>query len=325
MKLNPAFLAITASLFLGGCGGGGDSTPKPGGTFQATQGVFVVGGFANSFGAIDQYFQIVLDDGETWMVKEYNARGEPLFFANGKFRFSEKVTTTVSGSTTTTTTTVTPERTVTESNTVTTDPATPEASQSITRFRSDDSVISINSNVLGAAPVTYAETTERNIPIANSFESVGTSSFRERVGTVTPEVGRPAFTGVRIGLDPSSIFAYARPAELQRLEGSWRFALGRVDSSMTLSSTGGLTGANAVTGCAFNGRLMPHPNGKNIFLANITVTNCPDAGSYSGVSAIYPQLDAQNLAGEPVPAIFLAATNTSKTRVFSFAMFRVQN
>ncbi len=321
MNTKSTFLTAVCAALLSACGGGSNETTS-GRTIEATKGMFVGGTFGNFFNPVAPYFQVVLENGETWVVYEYNPRGEPIFFANGSLRFTDRVVTTVSGSQTTTTTTTTPDRTVSESSTVTTDTTSPGGFQSVTNFKSVDALITINSNLIGASEFTYTESLERNIPIANSPESVGTSEFRQRALVLAPPPIQQFNSGVRVGLDPTSIFAYDRPADVQRLAGTWTFIFNRTNASMVVSTNGAFNGTNQVTGCAFSGTLIPHPNGKNVFTSSVTVTDCPDSGSYRGIAATYPQPEVRTASGELVPAIFLAALNTSKSRVFSFSMFR---
>lgn len=320
MITKPVFLAAISAAFLTACGGGSDSTTSSGETITATKGVFVMGSAANFFFSAEPYWQVVLEGGETWIVKEFNARGEPIFFATGNFRFTDQVVTTRSGSLTTTTTTTTPERTATETSIVPTVLSSVESFRSNTNFKSDNALIAINSNISGISEVTYSETAQLNAPGA---------SF---VAVATPSVGAPTIPGSKRGLDPDSPFAYDRSAETQRLAGTYQFAFNRTNSNMVVSSNGGFNGTNQVTGCSFTGTFTPHPNGKNVFISSLTVTNCQDAGSYRGIAAPYPRPDVQTgngsqpdlitESGEIVPAVFIAAVNSSNSRVFSVAMFR---
>lgn len=325
MKPYLVLLASSASILLSACGGGGeDNAGLPGESIQATRGVFVTGGPSSLLGFITPYWQVVLEGGETWMVKDFNSRGEPIFFATGIFGFKDRVITTFTN--TTTTTTITPERTVTEMSTVNSNPISRLPSQKSTRLSANDALISINSNLLAASGVSYLETEEANLPITGEDPDLRVpGSVRERVGVLTPAVGGSESSGVRIGLEAGSLFAYDRPADPQRLVGSWQFAFDRTNATMVVSNNGAFNGSNEATGCLFTGTLIPHPNGKNVFISSVTVTNCQAAGGYRGVAAAYSHLDATTDPGKSIPAIFLAAVDTSKSRVFSFAMFQNSN
>lgn len=324
MKTIPSICVAAATFFLSACGGGGEdggNQSAPGQTIEATKGMFV-GGLGSSFFVVfDPYFQLVLEDGETWLVKNYTVKGEPIFFATGKFRFTDRVVTTIAGSQTTTTTTTTPERTVSESNTVTTDFTAPQAFRSFTNFRSDDAFITINSNIVGRSAVSYRQGVERFVPNPNSNGAAVTNSVSETVRVTSPNILQ-GDEGFPVARTSTSTFAYERPADVQRLVGNWSFFLiDLVKVRMTVSSNGEFSGANQATGCAFSGSLTPHPSGKNAFISSVTVTACPDAGSYRGIAATFPQFSPVE-GSEPVPAIFLAALNSSNSRVFSFVMYR---
>lgn len=324
MKTIPRICLAAATLFLTACGGSGDeggNQSAPGQTIEATKGMFVGGLEPSTFVAFNPYFQLVLEDGETWLLNNYTAKGEPVFFATGKFRFTDRVVTTISGSQTTTTTTTTPERTVSESNTATTDFTAPGAFRSFTNFRSDDAFITINSNIVGRSAVTYHQGIERFVPNTNSSGPALTNSVSETVRVTSPNILQGA-EGAPVARTSTSTFAYDRPADVQRLAGNWRFFLiNLVNVRMTVSSNGAFSGTNQATGCAFSGSLTPHPSGKNAFISSVTVMACPDAGSYRGIAATFPQFTPVE-GSEPVPAIFLAALNSSNSRLFSFVMYR---
>lgn len=323
MKIFPS-VCTAAAVFLSACGGGGngsDNQSGPGQTIEATKGMFVGGVVPTLSSSLDPYFQLVLEEGETWLVKNYNRSGEPVFFATGKFRFTDRVVTTVSGSQTTTTTTTSPERTVSDSTTVTTDFTAPEAFRSFTNFRTEDAFITINSNVVGRSAVAYRQGVERFIADQNSKGAIPTNSIPETLRITAPNIMQGA-EGFPVARSSTSSFAYERPADLQRLAGNWRFFLiDLVTVRMTVASNGAFSGTNQATGCAFTGTLTPHPNGKNAFISSVTVSACPDAGSYRGIAATFPQFDEVETS-EPVPAIFLAALNSNNTRAFSFVMYR---
>lgn len=226
MKAITTFVAVTAVALLTACGGGGSdsSATSPGATFSATPGVFVARG--NFILGFPQYYQVVLDDGETWIVSEYNPRGEPIFFATGKFQFVERVTrnTFTTTNTSTTTVTVTPERTVTE--TIGMDSGIPVFSGN-TNFKAKDALITINSNVLGISEVTYTESFQSDRPSAES------------VSVVAPDVGRPRFgSGVSRG-KADSFLDYNQPASVQRVSGTYRSVSGSmlVEAALTPRTT----------------------------------------------------------------------------------------
>lgn len=316
MKLITTFAAVSAFALLSACGGGeGDSTAtSPGATFSATPGVFVARG--NFFTGIPQYYHVVLDDGETWIVSEYNLRGEPIFFATGKFQFVERITrnTLTTTNTSTTTVTVTPERTVTE--TIGMDSATPVFSGN-TNFKANDALITINSNILGTAEVTYTE----------SFQPEQT--LAESVRVVAPDIGRPRFgTGISRG-KVESFLGYNQPARLERVSGIYRSLTGGMFVDIVLTANGTFSATNPITGCLFNASLSPHPNGKNVFVLDVVLSNCQDAGNYKGIAAPFPTVDLGSgtggfdllsPSGMQVPALFLAAVDTKAGRAFSLVM-----
>lgn len=315
MKAITTFAAISVFALLTACGGGGSdsSATSSGATFSATPGVFVARG--NFFTGIPQYYQVVLDDGETWIVSEYNPRGEPIFFATGKFQFVERVTrnTLTTTNTSTTTVTVTPERTVTE--TIGMDSATPVFSGN-TNFNAKDALITINSNVLGIAEVTYTESFQPEQPLAES------------VRVVAPDIGRPRFgSGISRG-KADSFLDYNQPASVERVSGIYRSLSGGMFVDRVLAADGTFSGTNP-SGCLFNGSLSPHPNGKNVFVLDVVLSNCQDAGTYKGIAAPFPAVDLGSgnggfdllsPSGMQVPSLFLAAVDTKAGRAVSFVM-----
>lgn len=312
MKAITTFVAVTAVALLTACGGGGSdsSATSPGATFSATPGVFVARG--NFFFGIPQYYQVVLDDGETWIVSEYNPRGEPIFFATGKFQFVERVTRFTTTNTSTTTVTVTPERTVTE--TIGMDSGIRSGN---TNFKAKDALITINSNVLGISEVTYTESFQSDRPLAES------------VGVVAPDVGRPRFgSGVSRG-KADSFLDYNQPASVQRVSGIYRSLSGSMFVDRVLAADGTFSGTNPISGCLFNGSLSPHPNGKNVFVLDVVLSNCQDAGNYKGIAAPFPAVDLGSgnggfdlisPSGMQVTSLFLAAVDTKAGRAFSLVM-----
>lgn len=314
MKAITTFVAVSAAALLTACGGGGSNSPatSPGATFSATPGVFASRG--NFFLGFPQYHHVVLDDGETWIANEYNARGEPIFFATGKFQFAERIT----RNTTTTTVTVTPERTVTETapeiiGTVT---GTQVFSDNI-NFKAKEALITINSNVLGISEVTYTESFRQDQPLVDS------------VAVVSPSIGMPRFGPGSNRGKADSFLDYYQPASVQRVSGSYRSAFGREPVDIVLSANGTFSTTNPITGCLINASLSPHPNGKNVFVLDLLLSNCQDAGSYKGIAAPFPAanlgsfnggLDLLSPSGMQVPSLFLAAVDTKVGRAFSLVM-----
>lgn len=315
MKPITKFAAVSAFALLSACGGGGgDSTAtSPGATFSATPGVFVARG--NFFTGFPNYYQVVLDDGEAWIVSEYNTRGEPIFFATGKFQFAERIT----RNTSTTTVTVTPDRTVTETmpETIGMVPGVPVFSE-VTNFTSKNALITINSNVLGTSEVTYSEPTRTD------------RSLAEVVRLVAPEVERPQFGGAGAKLGKvDSFLDYNQPANVQRVSGTYSSSFGRELGDIMLAPNGTFSATNAITGCLINASLSPHPNGKNVFVLDVVLSDCRDAGTYKGVAAPFPAADLRSgsggfdllsPSGMQVPSLFLAAVDTKVGRAFSFVM-----
>lgn len=322
MNIQSVFLAGFTLAYLTACGGGDTglaedkTTISAGDTIKATEGVFVMGSRLNYFMSATPYWQIVLEGGEVWIVKDFNSKGEPIFFATGNFRFTNRVNTVVNSTQTTITTTTTPERTITETKTVASDASASGAFQSNTHFKSDDALIAINSNRVATSTATYKE---------NTLLGATAAAYAE---VLTPDTGR----GTRRGTDSNSPFAYDRPAATQPLAGSYEFAFNRAKVSMVVAGDGEFSGTNAVTGCSFTGSLTPHASGKNVFASRVTVSSCQDAGVYQGIAATYPQpdlntgngvlTDLKTASGDLVPAIFLAALNTDRSQLFSVAMFR---
>lgn len=314
MKAITRFVAVSAVALLTACGGGGgdSSATSPGATFSATPGVFVARG--NFFLGFPQYYHVVLDDGETWIVSEYNTRGEPIFFATGKFQFAERIT----RNTSTTTVTVRPDSTVTE-----TTPETLSMSSGVpvfsgnTNFKAKEALITINSNVLGISEVIYTESFRQDRLLAES------------VSVVSPAVGLPRFgPGFNRG-KADSFLDYNQPASVQRVSGTYRTLSGGMFIDTVLAVDGTFSGTNPVSGCLFNGSLSPHPNGKNVFVLDVVLSSCQDAGNYKGIAAPFPAADLTSgsggfdlisASGMQVTSLFLAAVDTKAGRAVSFVL-----
>lgn len=315
MKTSSRLFAVAAMVLLAACGGGGDESDatSAGQIFSASPGVYVARPLL--FSNLPRYFQVVLDDGETWIVSDYNVRGEPVFFASGKFQFAERVTRV----TTTTTVTVTADRTVTETmpETIGMVSGVPVFS-SITNFTAKDALITINSNILGTASITYCESLRPDQLLADS------------VGIVSPELGcsvvtRPSFRRGKA----DSFLDYSQAASVQRVSGMYRLQFGNQAITTVITADGTFNGTNPITGCLINGSLSPHPNGKNVFVLDVVLSNCQDAGNYKGIAAPYPAADPSggvglfdlvSPSGMQVPSLFLAAVDTKAGRAFSIVM-----
>jgi hypothetical protein len=296
--------SLLAAVMLSACGGGGDDAAPVSITAGPSpqEGLFLAREFPNFDFAFEIYTQLVLENGETWIVNDSTPEGKPTFFVQGPFTFVSQTSTTI--------TTVTSTLTPTAADTTTT---VGSASVSTT-FTNPSARLSAGSSTLVTGSITFvASATAGN---RTSFNRVISSIF-------TDSFSRAAA--------PASRFDYDKPAALADIEGSWVFdnpGKPAPQATLEVASTGSVNGSNATTGCSYAGTLTPRPSGKNVFNVALTVTGCADAGAYSGVSYSFLRSNPILFLGPgqpPVPALMLFAISQDKNRVLNLQMARTRS
>ncbi|HWI80279.1 MAG TPA: hypothetical protein VNS31_13825 [Ramlibacter sp.] len=289
------FASLLAAIILCACGGGGDDSAPSSITAGANpqEGLFLGFDDLASFGGFQRNTQLVLEDGETWIVNDSTPDGRPTFFVRGPFTFVSRT----SASTTTVTSTVTG---------TTTTVGTPSV---VTTFSNPSALLSAGSSTLVTGSITFVSSgVAPNETSANRVvSSIFTDGFARQLASAT-------------------LYDYNKPAGVADIAGSWVFDNpGRPvpQATLAVASSGAVSGSNATTGCAYAGTLTPRPSGKNVFNVAITVTGCADAGAYSGVSYSFLRL-GPNFGDNPppVPVLKLFAITPDKTRVLNLQMAR---
>jgi hypothetical protein len=164
----------------------------------------------------------------------------------------------------------------------------------------------------GRALVAIASTT-----LGESTMTLTRSTILSNVSTLV--VGLPlAPTGAEFlaGLASADIHDYNRPARISDVAGAWRPGL--IDSSFTVDQTGAFAATTPAGFCPFTGSLTPRPSGKNVFNVTLTVTDCADAGTYTGVAVSYLDRDSR-VGGGPfaTATLRLMAIDQGHTKVFA--------
>jgi hypothetical protein len=288
------FALLLAAAMLCACGGGDDAAPSS--TAAGTnpqEGLFLGFDDLAGLGGFQRNTQLVLENGETWIVNDSTPDGKPTFFVQGPFAFVSRtsattttVTSTVAGSTTTV--------------------GTPSV---ITTFSNPSALLSAGSSSLVTGSIT--------------FVSSGVAPNETSANTVVSSIFKDGFARQ---LAQAAFYDYNKPASIADIAGSWVFDNpGRPvpQATLAVASSGAVSGSNTTTGCAYAGTLTPRLSGKNVFNAAITVTGCADAGVYSGVSYSFLRL-GPNFGDNPPPVAVLKlfAITADKARVINLQMAR---
>ncbi len=277
--ITPKISLVSIMLaMLAACGGGEDGNSSQAASFFASEGIYV--------GRLPQpvplsvpvyrSYQITLENNEIWFIDDFTANGEPTYFATGSFESVERTT----------------------------------GTKITTRFRSTNSVISVNSSILGASPVSITETIQ---PLDQLISATLTEPMASRNHILDATPASSVSDTVR------TTYAYSSPAEVTRLAGTW-IPYQRFNATLSFDSAGRLSGKNERTGCVYVGTVVPRSGGKNAFNSSIQLTGCADAltnGSYTGIAFQFVGFSNTQDGAFAIPMVILMTINSSRNRVFA--------
>ncbi len=286
--------ALLLSVCLGACGGDDGIELAP--TVLPTQGLYVGGAFTDSFSSIAMTdSQLVLENGEVWAAKGATATGAPAFFAHGTCALLEQRATVITAA----------------DGTSKVDP-----NSVVIKFAAGSALVAVNGAALSTASVSCVE--NRTVDGVPRFETASTVPAGGVDGVLLPAL--PASTA------QPAYFNYAKAAVLADVSGSWTFSAPKSTlprANLEIATSGAVSGINEATGCSYAGMLSPRPGGKNVFNVALTLSGCPDAGTYGGVAYSYlgtPLI--LNGARTPLTLFQMLAINSARTMTFHLLMQR---